>query len=221
MLGVTPKQLIVWLIIVVVVALIIALVIVLRLASTIVDNNHRLTREVNEANRAKQKAEEELRRRSNPTTGAAEEPMKPTIKKLQQEAYTLQERPEMTNAELMAWIDKQMDEQLLFTKQDLDLKSLSQALNLTQRCIVQVLKTQATFVPATLNEYLTNKRLAYACKLLVEEPNWTVDAIAHEAGFSARKTFQTQFKDRFGLTPTDYKTKRLQAERQGLQATQT
>ena len=46
------------------------------------------------------------------------------------------------------------------------------------------------------------------CRLLVEQTNWTVDAIAHEAGFGGTTTFRTIFRNRFRMSPKQYREKK-------------
>ena len=60
----------------------------------------------------------------------------------------------------------------------------------------------------SLAEYLTTKRLLDGCRLLVEQPNWTIDAVAHEAGFGGTTTFRTIFRNRFGMSPKQYREKK-------------
>ena len=110
---------------------------------------------------------------------------------------------DMTDAELMVWIDRRMDEERLYQNPHLSLKMLSKALGVTQKRIAQVLRTQTNY--GSLNAYLTEKRLLRACELLREKQNWVVEAVSAEAGFSSRRTFQDIFKSRLGITPSQYR----------------
>ena len=112
----------------------------------------------------------------------------------------------MTDAELIVWIDKMVDESKMFQNPHLSLKDISKEIGVTQKRIAHVLRTQTKF--DSLNAYLTEKRLLLACKLLVEHQNWVVDAISKEAGFSSRRTFQDVFKSRMGVTPSQYRLRK-------------
>lgn len=56
----------------------------------------------------------------------------------------------------------------------------------------------------TVFEYLREQRLRFACKLLDETP-LNVTAIAGEVGFSSSANFATAFRERFGVTPTEWR----------------
>lgn len=116
----------------------------------------------------------------------------------------------MTDGQLMAWIDRRIDELGLHTNPEIKLKDMAMALGLTQRRILQALKTRTD--DNTLAEYLTTKRLNTACNLLVEQPNWKIEAIASEAGFGAVTTFRTIFRKHFGISPSQYREKKVLIE---------
>jgi len=55
--------------------------------------------------------------------------------------------------------------------------------------------------------FIQRLRLEYAAKLLIEENNFTVDAIAYESGFTSRSTFYRIFADLYGMSPAEYRAK--------------
>ena len=115
---------------------------------------------------------------------------------------SLGENPsKMNDAQLMAWIDAKMDETALYQQANLDLKTTSEALGVSQRRILRVLKDQY----GSFSAYLTEKRLAKACSLLKSRPEYTIEAICLDAGFRTRRTFQTIFKARIGISPSEYR----------------
>ena len=109
----------------------------------------------------------------------------------------------LSDDSLMKWIDERMDDTRLFLRKDLDLKTAARELGLTQKRICEALKCDKRY--GSFPEYLTCKRLAYACQLLRHKPYYCIDSIASDAGFRARKTFQTVFKARIGTTPSQYR----------------
>ena len=115
----------------------------------------------------------------------------------------IEQTAEMGDDELMAWIDQKMDEMRLFTDANLTLKTLANALSLTQRRLGALFKNHPKY--ANLGDYLNEKRVLLACRLLHEKPNWTIEAIGTEAGFGSRRTFQMEMKRRFGITPMQYR----------------
>lgn len=109
----------------------------------------------------------------------------------------------MTDEELMAWVDLQMDEKRLYTDTNLTLKTMAKSLGLTQKRLGMLFKDHAKY--SSLGEYINEKRFLYACQLLREQPNWTIEAVGAEAGFGGRRTFQTEVKRRLGITPLQYR----------------
>lgn len=55
-------------------------------------------------------------------------------------------------------------------------------------------------------EYINNLRLEHATKLLKEYPEYTIDGIAGSCGISSTTTFYRLFSEKFGMTPTEYRT---------------
>jgi AraC-like DNA-binding protein len=110
---------------------------------------------------------------------------------------------DMTDDELLAWVDLQMEEKKLYTDTDLSLKTMAKALGLTQKRLGALFKDHAKY--GSLGEYINEKRFLYACQLLREQPNWTIEAVGAEAGFGGRRTFQTEVKRRLGITPLQYR----------------
>ena len=110
---------------------------------------------------------------------------------------------DMSDEELMEWIDQRVDETRLFTNPDMTLKTMAKALGLTQKRLGGLFKNHPKY--NSLGDYLNEKRFLYACRLLREEPNWTIEAVGTEAGFGGRRTFQLEVKRRLGITPLQYR----------------
>ena len=110
---------------------------------------------------------------------------------------------DMSDEDLMEWVDQKMDETRLFTDPNLTLKSMAKALGLTQKRLGALFKNHSKY--SSLGDYLNEKRFLLACRLLREEPNWTIEAVGAEAGFGGRRTFQTEVKRRLGITPIQYR----------------
>ena len=125
---------------------------------------------------------------------------------LQQEINDVTNVADMTDEQLMGWIGAQIESQGLYRSPNVTLKEISKVLSLTQRRISQGIKTRRE--DNTLAEYLNTKRQLEGCRLLVEQTNWTVDAVAHEAGFGGTTTSRTIFRSRFGMSPKQYREKK-------------
>jgi len=179
---------------VVILALLVSLVIMLRISSKMADSNARLIDRVTSLEQSTQ--QQEL----------------PSPLPQQQPATVAQGSlpADMTNDELYRWFDNRMDELRLFCQPDIDLKTTAQTLGLTQRSILQMLKTAEGNL--TFTEYITNKRLAYACQLLEDKPNWNIDAIAHEAGILSDATFRRLFRKHYNMSPSEYREQRRHSD---------
>ena len=117
----------------------------------------------------------------------------------QQTLYEKERELLKADEQFMGWIGAQIESQGLYRSPNVTLKEISKVLSLTQRRITQVIKTRRE--DNTLAEYLNTKRQLEGCRLLVEQTNWTVDAVAHEAGFGGTTTSRTIFRSRFGMSP--------------------
>ena len=58
---------------------------------------------------------------------------------------------------------------------------------------------------ATIADFINHCRLEYARDLLATSPYMTVDDIASASGFGTRRTFSRLFKERYSITPTEYR----------------
>ena len=61
----------------------------------------------------------------------------------------------------------------------------------------------------TIADFINHCRLEYAKELLAVSPEMTVDDIASAAGFGTRRTFSRLFKDRYSITPTEYRNQNV------------
>jgi AraC-like DNA-binding protein len=109
----------------------------------------------------------------------------------------------MSDEELMAWIEQEMEEKRLYTDSNLTLKTMAKALGLTQKRLFLLFKNNEKY--DSLGDYLNEKRFLLACRLLRENSNWTIEAVGKEAGFGSRRTFQMEMKRRLGITPLQYR----------------
>lgn len=60
------------------------------------------------------------------------------------------------------------------------------------------------FAGCSFTQYIQDCRLDYAVRLMREQPQWTLDAIAKESGMS-NGAFYIQFQKKYGMKPSDYR----------------
>ena len=82
-----------------------------------------------------------------------------------------------------------------------DLAELANALNTNTRRLNEAFRQ---CVGTTVLEYLREERMKKACELLSYSP-FKMREIASRLGFSSGANFATAFKDRFGLSPRDFR----------------
>jgi AraC-like DNA-binding protein len=82
-----------------------------------------------------------------------------------------------------------------------EIASLS-CLSITSFCRYFKLMTNKTYT-----DFLSEIRISYACKLLIENKELTIESISTETGFNNASNFFRQFKKTIGLTPKAYRKK--------------
>ena len=60
---------------------------------------------------------------------------------------------------------------------------------------------------ASLASFVNEMRLIHGAKLLVEHPELSISDVATASGFASNITFSHNFKERYALTPTEFRTK--------------
>lgn len=117
--------------------------------------------------------------------------------------FDMKQLQSMSDDVLLAWIDERMEQTRLFCNPNLTLKEVSNTLGLTQKRLQQLLKNDSRY--RNLSGYLNEKRFLLACRLLRDEPQWTIEAVAKEVGFSNRLMLHEMMKKNVGLTPAQYR----------------
>ena len=175
--------------------------------NTLLEQNKMLAEKLQESEARNDSAERE-KLQGGAAAGAQAQPKdkdKVTIlrEQTQQHREHIRQTADMTDEELLAWIDEQMEKTRLFTDSGLTLKSTAQALGLTQKRLGTLFKNHPKY--SGLGDYINEKRFLEGCRLLREEPQWTIEAVGAAAGFGGRRTFQTEVKRRLGMTPLQYR----------------
>jgi len=202
-----PQLLIVTIIVVFVIAFAITMIVLNNHAKSMISTNKKLVENQNTLLEQNTQHEIALEKRIDELEEQLKHPPMDEVELLQSQTRQRREHIELTadmnDGELMAWIDQEMDERQLYTDSNLTLKTMAKALGLTQKRLGELFKNNEKY--ASLGDYLNEKRLLLACRLLRENPNWTIEAVGKEAGFGSRRTFQMEMKRRLGITPLQYR----------------
>jgi len=202
-----PYLLIVAVIVALVIAFIITMLVLNISAKNMVSTNTLLVENQNTLMEQNRIQNDEFRRRINELEEQLKKHIEDEVTLLREETRQQREQIELTanmgDEELMEWINQKMDETRIYTDTNLTLKTMANALGLTQRRLGALFKNNEKY--NSLGDYLNERRLLLACRLLREKPNWTIEAIGAEAGFGSRRTFQMEMKRRLGITPLQYR----------------
>lgn len=202
-----PQLLIVTVIIVFVIAFAITMILLNNHAKSLVSTNKKLVENQNTLLEQNMQHELALEKRIDELEEQLKRHPMDEVSLLQEQASQHREHIELTanmsDEELMAWIDQEMEEKRLYTDPNMTLKTMAKALGLTQKRLGELFKNNERY--NSLGDYLNEKRILLACRLLRENPNWTIEAVGTEAGFGSRRTFQMEMKRRLGITPLQYR----------------
>ena len=202
-----PQILIVAVIVVFVIAFIITMIVVNTHAKKMMSTNTRLVEKQNLLLEQNELRENELEKRIDELEEQLKQHIEDEVTLFQEQTRQHRERIELTanmsDEELMAWVNQEMDERQLYTDSNLTLKTMANSLGLTQKRLGELFKNNEKY--NSLGDYLNEKRFLLACRLLREKPNWTIEAVGAEAGFGGRRTFQMEVKRRLGITPLQYR----------------
>ena len=205
-----PQLLIVAIIVTFVTAFIITMIVINRHSKKMFSINSRLVANHNtllDQNKQHEDDERELRTQINELEEELKLKAGDKVTQLREQTRQYRENIELTtdisDEDLIIWLDQKMEETRLYTDPELTLKTLANSLGLTQRRLSALFKNNPKY--ASLGDYLNEKRVLLACRLLHEKPNYTIEAVGKEAGFGSRRTFQMEMKRRLGITPLQYR----------------
>jgi AraC-like DNA-binding protein len=85
-------------------------------------------------------------------------------------------------------------------RQDIRLDEVASLAGMSSSAFCRYFKTRTN---RTFSEFVSEVRIGYACKLLIEGKS-TVTQICYESGFNTISNFNRQFKDVTGMTPAQY-----------------
>lgn len=91
-----------------------------------------------------------------------------------------------------------------FVSQGLNRTHLAKTLRVNEKYLTRAVRK---YTRKSLGGYIEELRIAYACRLLVTHPDYTIDAVASESGIGSRSTFFRLFRKHFRCSPDDYRKK--------------
>ena len=112
---------------------------------------------------------------------------------------------DMTSQEetLIIKLKKFLKENPVYVNPGINRKSLAEMIGTNENYLRTAIKEQLGY---TFNEYMNELRLNYAKKLLATSPNeCTIEEIAIASGFNSRSTLYRKFRERYEITPDEYR----------------
>ena len=112
------------------------------------------------------------------------------------------ENQQEENKRLFEQLEKAIVCEQLFLNPELSREDLMRQIGVDKNRFGQIMQQCAKNNVAT---YINNKRLEYAARLLRKYPDYTITTIAQSCGIPNTPTFNRLFKEKFEMTPTDFK----------------
>lgn len=114
------------------------------------------------------------------------------------------------NEEIVSLACRRMIEDKKFRDPSLNRKQLADILGTNENYLASAIREVNN--GQTVGDFINGFRLDYACNLIIERPNMTLDAIAHESGLVTRSTLFRLFLKKFGMSPSRYRNERLKIQ---------
>ena len=123
------------------------------------------------------------------------------IKGYPEEKYKSSLLPEVYRQSILKELKVLVRDEGYFKDADLSLSAISGKLNYSTRDISQTINTT---LGKSFREYLNEIRIEYAASLLKSDPLQRVNEVMYASGFNSKSIFNRYFKERYGMTPTEY-----------------
>ncbi len=112
----------------------------------------------------------------------------------------------MDDVELFEYLSEVIRREQLFLNPLLDRQTLMTRMGVSAHRVGSAFSKGSAF--GSLPGYIRHLRLEYACSLLVSRPDLSVKSVGEASGFSNNSTFCSDFKNCYGVTPSDFRQDR-------------
>ncbi|WP_455584081.1 helix-turn-helix domain-containing protein [Bacteroides sp.] len=110
--------------------------------------------------------------------------------------------PQSESKQLFAQLNQLVTDQKLFLKTELSRDDFAQMIHVNKTRFAEIIKENTG---TNLTDYLNNLRIEHAIIILQKYPEYTLQAVATEAGFNSMGTFYSVFQKKIGMKPTEYR----------------
>jgi len=105
--------------------------------------------------------------------------------------------------ELLAVIEARIEGDEIPLPPDFGVKDVAELVGITQGRVIELYKKKTIY--HSLDKYLDFLRLMRALRLLRDHPGYSIEAIAHEAGFTTVRTLNRKIQEALGVTPGEFR----------------
>ena len=109
---------------------------------------------------------------------------------------------EEENKKIFIELNRIVVQDQLYLSPELSREDLAQIVHLNNARFARMIKENTG---TNFNGYINELRINYAIQLLKQHPNYTIRAIADEAGFNSTPILYSMFKKKTGMTPYEFK----------------
>ncbi|WP_163222858.1 helix-turn-helix domain-containing protein [Bacteroides sp. 214] len=131
----------------------------------------------------------------------AQEELEQAVKEKNQLIVESKPDAESREYKLFVALNELMESEQLYTDTNIDRKSIADKLGTNERYLHDAVKENAK---VSFMEYINLLRLNHARRLLASN-NYTIDDIALESGFGSKSTLYRNFRERYKLTPVEFR----------------
>lgn len=128
--------------------------------------------------------------------------LEPPPSKLDDSQQTANQSSQNADPAVLAKIRKLMEEDRLYAKTGLTITELAEALSMQEYLLRKLINQQLNY--RNFNQFLNNYRINEACKKLKDSRS-PISNIALDVGYGSLSSFNKAFKDRYNITPSDFR----------------
>ncbi len=99
-------------------------------------------------------------------------------------------------------VDKRIMQERLFAQPDFGRDDLMRLLGVDKNTLPSLIQR---FTGTNVTGYVNNKRMEYAVSLMKQHPEYTLGAISEACGIKSPATFIRNFKNAYGMTPSEFR----------------
>ncbi|MBQ4391649.1 MAG: AraC family transcriptional regulator [Prevotella sp.] len=110
----------------------------------------------------------------------------------------------MTDEQLFHYISGVILQEQLFLNPVCDRQTITDRFGLSEKRVGAAFSKGSNY--KSLASFVRDSRLEYACQLLRQNPDMTIGSVAQASGFSNHTRFTADFKARYSVSPTEFRT---------------